>query len=74
MVALQSTDTTLIFPFNTQILPASWSEKNLGDVTKAHFIALSMFDVYSEIKSDRISLPERPVWPTQHHPDLTADI
>ena len=33
-------------------------KNNLGDVTKAHFIALSMFDIYSETKSDRILLPE----------------
>ena len=49
-------------------------KNNLGDVTKAHFIALSMFDIYSETKNDRILLPQRRVWPTQHHPDLTADI
>ena len=49
-------------------------KNNLGDVTKAHFIALLMFDIYSETNSDRILLPERRVWPTQRHPDLTADI
>ena len=53
-------------------------KNNVGDVTKAHFIALSMFDIYSETKSDRILLPERRVWPlltdatSSHH--LTADI
>ena len=49
-------------------------KNNLGDATKALFIALSMFDIHSETNSDRILLPERRVWPTQHYPDIIADI
>ena len=63
-------------PFNTQTMKyyqLREVKNNLGDATKAHFIALSMFSNYSETKSDRILLPERRVRPTQHHPDLTAD-
>ena len=36
-------------------------KNNVGDFSKAHFIALSMFDIYSETKNDRILLPERRV-------------
>ena len=61
MVALQSTDTTLIFPLIHKYYQLREVKNNVGDVNKAHFVALSMLDIYSETKSDRILLPERRV-------------
>ena len=59
MVALQSTDTLLFFLLIHKYYQLREVKNNVGDVTKAHFVALSMFDIYSETKSDRILLPER---------------
>ena len=53
MVALQSTVTALIFFFLiNNYYQLHEVKNNLGDVTKADFIALSMFDIYSETKRD----------------------